>query len=88
MAEHWTAGRIDELIQRMQQDEVADRIEESEIAKPIEYAKSRGIAPQKVYAALRSKRLVKITCPCGSLCVDKDAADTLFGFKKEEEDDD
>lgn len=79
---------IDDVIRQMQEDEVADRIEQSSIAKPIDYARSRGIAPQKVYAALRNHRLVKTYCPCGALCVDKDAADTLFGFKKEVEPED
>jgi hypothetical protein len=81
-AEEW----IDDVIKRMHEDEVADRIEQSSIAKPIDYARSRGIAPQKVYRAIRIGKLTKIHCPCGALCVDKDAADTLFGYKEVDED--
>lgn len=48
---------------------------------PIDYAKSRGMFPQKVYKALRDKRLEATHCECGRRVIDVDDADTLFKLK-------
>ncbi len=75
---------IDDLLKQMMEDEREDRLELQTLARPIEYARSRGFAPQKVYAALRNHKLDYALCNCGHRCVVIAEADELFGVKKEE----
>lgn len=63
-------GGIDDAIKAMQDD-----VEGATKLPPIQYAKLRGIYPQKVYAALRSTKLEWDRCNCGRRVVDVEAAD-------------
>ena len=78
---------LDDLLKQIEEDEKADALElarEGQIVlTPIAYAKARGIRPQKVYSAIRNRKLAPERCPCGRLIVNIEAADTLFGFAKE-----
>lgn len=78
-------GGIDDLFRQMQEDELADKVETTTHATPIEYARARGIAPQKVYYALRNHRdkLNTEHCKCGRRVLDIELADNYFGFKDE-----
>jgi hypothetical protein len=76
---------IDDLLKQMMEDEREDRLATQTLSRPIEYARSRGFAPQKVYAALRNKKLDWHICDCGHKCVNIEEADELFGIKKEED---
>lgn len=76
---------IDDLWQQIQEDELADKIELTTHATPIEYARSRGMAPQKVYYALRNHK-DKITteqCKCGRRVLDITLADVYFGIDQD-----
>jgi hypothetical protein len=79
---------IDDLLRQMQEDERNDRLEAQTLATPIEYARSRGITPQKVYGSLRNGKLQWHECNCGGRRVNIEEADELYGFKKEEEPED
>jgi hypothetical protein len=66
-------GGIDDAIKAMEEDaEGATKL------PPIQYAKLRGIYPQKVYAAIRGKRLELKWCDCGRKVVVIEEADELF----------
>jgi hypothetical protein len=66
-------GGIDDAIKAMEDDtEGATKL------PPIQYAKLRGIYPQKVYAAIRNKKLAQVWCDCGRKVVIIDDADKLF----------
>jgi hypothetical protein len=67
---------IDELMAQMEADEKSDQ----RLMSPIEYGRLRGIAPQRVYAAIRSNKLIPEICECGRKCVVKEEADVLFRF--------
>lgn len=71
----------------MMDDEREDRLEQQILARPIEYARSRGLTPQKVYAALRNHKLDYTICNCGHRCVNIQEADVLFDVRKEVEED-
>jgi hypothetical protein len=75
---------IDDLFRQMQEDELDDKIELTTHATPIEYARSRGMAPQKVYYALRNHadELKTEQCKCGRRVLDITTADLYFGFKE------
>lgn len=77
---------IDDLFHQIEADETQDALELARegqvLLTPINYARARGIAPQRVYAAFRRGKLQRETCPCGRSVVDVEAADTLFGFKE------
>lgn len=45
---------------------------------PIDYGKARSIAPQRVYAAIKSGKLEKLQCQCGRTVIDVAAADKHF----------
>lgn len=79
---------IDDFLKQVQQDDEEDRLAEQTHATPIEYARSRSIAPQRVYYYLRNKKLASSTCQCGRRVIDMAEADELFGFKKAQEVDD
>jgi len=68
----------EELMHLMEEDELKDRVAEQVLASPIDYAKSRGIAPQKVYYWIRTHRLNKEQCPCGRSCIRIADADALL----------
>lgn len=83
---------IDDLWKQIEEDERADKIESTSHATPIEYAKSRGMAPQKVYYALRNHKdkLSTELCQCGRRVLDITLADIYFGINQttEQEDED
>jgi hypothetical protein len=66
-------GGIDDAIKAMEEDSTG-----ATKLPPIQYAKLRGIRPQKVYAAIRNHRLEHIWCDCGRKVVIIDDADKLF----------
>jgi hypothetical protein len=74
---------IDDFIKQAELDELADKIEITTHATPIEYARARGMAPQKVYYALRNhKESIRTEqCKCGRRVLDITLADIYFGFK-------
>ena len=67
-------GGIDDLIREMQRDD----LEGATKLPPIQYAKLRGIYPQKVYKALRSHKLEATRCDCGRKVVVVAEADEYF----------
>lgn len=67
---------IDDVIRQMQIDEAEGATKLS----PIEYARLRGIAPQKVYRALRLGKLVWDRCECGRRVVVVSDVDEYFGL--------
>jgi hypothetical protein len=69
-----TAADIDAFIEEMKR---AD-LEGATKMAPIDYAKLRGIFPQKVYKAIRDKRLAPVQCDCGRKVVVVEEADELF----------
>jgi hypothetical protein len=69
---------IDDVIKQMELDEWDGATK----LPPIQYARLRGIYPQKVYGAIRNGKLERTRCECGRPCVEVDAADEYFGFKK------
>ena len=71
---------LDELLEQIKTDELND----ATILTPIEYARLRGIYAQRVYKALRDRKLQRVTCEhCGHRGISVELADELFGFKKE-----
>lgn len=66
-------------------DDLVDQAEVVGKMKPTQYAKLRGIYPQRVYQALRNGRLDEEQCACGSKIVDVQQADELFGFNTVQE---
>lgn len=73
---------IDDFLKQVEDDELEDRLEEQTLATPIEYARSRSMAPQKVYYYIRHRKLETTHCQCGRRVVRIEEADILFGFKK------
>jgi hypothetical protein len=65
---------IDEAIEQMELED----LEGATVMPPIDYAKLRGLRPQKVYKAIRDGRLENRRCECGRKVVDVDTADKLF----------
>ena len=78
------AANSDELLAMMEEDERND----AELLSPIEYARARGIYPQRVYKVIRQGKLTPEYCNCGRKCIRVTDADEVFGFKKEAEDED
>lgn len=74
---------IDDLLRQMQEDEEADKLETQTHATPIEYARSRGIRPQRIYYYLRNRKLVSSNCQCGRRVIDMAEADELLGIKRD-----
>jgi hypothetical protein len=68
------AKDIDEALEKM----FLDDLEDAERLRPIDYAKFRGMYPQKVYKAIRDKRLETEWCACGHKVVNVAEADKLF----------
>lgn len=67
---------LDDLFRQMKLDE----LEDATLLTPVAYARSRGIYPQRVYQALRNRKLETTYCPCGRKCIDPKAADEVFGI--------
>jgi hypothetical protein len=65
---------IDDFIAQAEADELADAIK----LPPIQYAKLRGIYPQKVYSAIRAGKLEQRNCDCGRKIVVVEEADEYF----------
>lgn len=76
------SGGIDDFIRQAEEDELQDAVQ----LPPIQYAKLRGIYPQKVYAAIRNHKLQAIHCLCGRKVVVIADADKFFGFEEVTED--
>jgi hypothetical protein len=72
------AVNTDDLFAQMQADEEHDRVAGQTKATPIDYARLRGMRPQKVYAALRNGRLEWSSCECGRRVIVIAEADALF----------
>ncbi len=70
-------GGIDDAIQEM-----ADDYEGATKLPPIQYAKMRGMYPQKVYAAVRNGKLKTHWCDCGRKVVIIEEADEYFKLGK------
>lgn len=80
---------IDDFLKEVEADELADKAALSSKLSIAEYAKLRGIEPQRVHYYCRGGRLEKETCPwCGRKVIDVEKADILFGFKEVEADED
>lgn len=74
---------LDDLLNQIKSDERND----ATILSPIEYARMRGIYAQRVYKALRDRKLKRETCEhCGHQGISVELADELFGFEKEVDD--
>jgi hypothetical protein len=72
---------VEELFRQIQADELADSTSFGR-AKPIPYARSRGIAPQRVYALIRNHRLQYTPCGCcGTMTVDVLEADIALRIR-------
>lgn len=69
---------IDDFIREAEEDERADATK----LPVIEYAKLRGLYPQKVYAAIRARKLVQHWCECGRKVVLIEEADEYFKLGK------
>jgi hypothetical protein len=78
---------IDAFIKQIQVDELADKAEQTAKLTPIEYARIRGMRPQRVYYALRNGKLRRETCACGRFVIDVALADAYFEAKEESQDD-
>jgi hypothetical protein len=74
---------IDDLIAQMEADELEDKAQTTTHLTPIEYAKLHNMRPQKVYYAIRHKKLEVEKCMCGRKVINIATADEYFGFKKE-----
>jgi hypothetical protein len=68
------ASNIDELFEEMERDE----LEDATTLTPREYAKLRGIYPQRVYTAMRTGKLTWERCSCNRRVVVVEEADRLF----------
>ena len=67
-------GGIDDFIRQAEEDELEDAVQ----LPPIQYAKMRGLRPQRVYAAIRNRKLEDKYCLCGRKVVVVDDADKFF----------
>jgi hypothetical protein len=72
---------IDDFMKQIEDDERADRAELESKLTPIDYGRLRGIAPQRVYQAIRNGKLEVERCLCGRKVIDVAQADIKFGFK-------
>ena len=81
----------DELLKLIEADEATDKAKLLSKLTPIEYARSRGMAPQRVYYAIRAGHVQKEECVCGRKVVDVRKCDEYFKagewYKKGEQSD-
>lgn len=71
-----------ELERMIREDELYDA-EAIGRMTPIDYAKSRNIRAQRVYKAIRHKKLNDSRCQCGRRIIDVAEADALFKLTRE-----
>ena len=64
----------DDLIAQMKKDD----LEGASKLTPVQYGKSKGIAPQLIYYHIKAKHLDVTTCECGRKCIDVKEADDFF----------
>lgn len=83
MSEDRRAANIDDLQRMIEEDERIDKAELLNKMTPIEYARLRGMAPQRVYYYLRNKKLASETCQCGRRVIDVKDTDELLAIKKD-----
>lgn len=76
---------LDDMIRQMQEDEAADQVDVTGEATPINYARSRGIFPQRVYGWIRRGKLETHNCACGRRVVFVSDADALLGGRNADE---
>jgi hypothetical protein len=69
---------MDEFLKAVEEDELRDKVEQATHATPREYAKTRGMAPQRVYYYIRKQKIVPDWCLCGRLVVVIKEADEFF----------
>lgn len=88
MDDEEVVGNTDDLFRQMEEDDLADKVALQVSARPIEYAKSRGMRPQRVYAAVKlfinssgEKGLSPHLCECGKMVVNIKEADAFFMAK-------
>lgn len=74
----------DELARLIEEDERLDAAD-SGLMTPIDYAKLRGIFPQKVYKAIKLGKLPSYRCQCGRRIINVKEADTLFKLGEQHE---
>lgn len=72
----------EELLRLIEEDELQDQAAR-EYMRINDYARLRGIAPQRVHYYIRTRKLKKFTCACGSFVVNVHAADLALGFAEE-----
>lgn len=69
----------EEFATAVERDELED-IASSGLMAPRDYAKYRGIYPQRVYQHIRTGKLEGTYCACGRKVVRVAEADAVFGF--------
>lgn len=69
---------FDEFMEQVEADELEDRAAQTRLMSVIDYAKARGLQPQKVYYYIRSKKLATEECDCGRKCVVVADVDEFF----------
>jgi hypothetical protein len=73
---------MDEFSEAQQHlDDLKDQAEITGIMSPRDYAKLRGIYPQRVYYSIRHGQLADRVCDCGRRVIRVTEADELYGFK-------
>lgn len=75
------AKNNDELLDQIREDELADALELQTHMSPIEYARARGMKPQRVYYFIRNRRLTLERCACGRTVINIKTADEFFAEK-------
>jgi hypothetical protein len=75
-------GSIDEFLELVKKDEAVDQATVQTKMPINDYARARGIAPQRVHYHIRAKHLKKEQCICGRYVIDILAADQVFGFNQ------
>lgn len=79
------AADSDELARMIAEDEANDAAVALAKMRINDYARARGIAPQRVHYYIRNKKLARETCACGVGVIDVAAADIALGFRKAED---
>lgn len=85
-------ANFDELRKQIEQDELRDQIDatlagdtsgEQSKMTVIDYARARGMAPQKVYYYIRTGRIQQEKCICGRWVIDIKSAEEFFKPKED-----
>lgn len=86
-------ANFDELRRQMEQDELKDQIDatlagetkgEQTKMTVIDYARAKGMAPQRVYYYIRTGRIKQEKCICGRWVLDIRSAEEFFAPKEED----